>query len=170
MYTILYMTTSIDGKTTRDADNVDWVEVTDIERMDTLMKECGVMMMGSKTYESFGEDLPNDQALQVVLTSNPDYLKLSLENVIFTKGKPREVLEKLDGDGFAKVLLAGGSTLNTSMMNEDLIDEIRLIVKPLVIGKGKPLFNDASEIYKFELRDVIKLKGNSVELRYTRKL
>ncbi len=163
------MAISIDGKTTRDADNIDWVEVTDIERMDILMKECGVMMMGSKTYESFGEDLPNDQALQVVLTSNPDYLKLSLENVIFTKDKTREVLEKLDRDGFTKVLLAGGSALNTSMMDEDLIDEIRLIVKPLVIGKGKPLFNDAREIYKFELRDVIKLNGGSVELRYTRK-
>jgi dihydrofolate reductase len=36
--------------------------------------------------------------------------------------------------------VVGGAALVTSLMNADLIDELRLIVHPIVVGDGKPLF------------------------------
>ena len=50
MKVILYMATSINGKTTGINDNTDWVEESDVQRMDSLMKKCGVMLMGTGTY------------------------------------------------------------------------------------------------------------------------
>jgi riboflavin biosynthesis pyrimidine reductase len=39
----------------------------------------------------------------------------------------------------------GGATLVSSLMNAGLVDEIRLVVQPIVLGGGKPLFKDVKE-------------------------
>jgi dihydrofolate reductase len=42
------------------------------------------------------------------------------------------------------VYVAGGATLVASLLNADLIDEIRLIVHPLILGGGKALFGNVT--------------------------
>lgn len=160
------MTMSINGKITKDQDDTDWVGDADVERMDNLMRECGVMMMGLRTFERFEGDYPNDEALLVVLTCQPKYLKTEIENVIFTDDTPMEVLGMLAKKGYSQVMLAGGSKLGTSMLRDDLIDEIRLMVNPLVIGHGKPLFGDINLVRQFKLRSVHELEEGIVELIY----
>jgi len=164
------MACSIDGKTTYENDDTNWVESDDIERMDKLMIDCGVMIMGRNTYESFGDELPNDKALQVVLTNNSELLSRKIENVIFTNDNPKMIIENLIKKGFDKSILAGGAETNTAFLKENLIDEIRLIIKPLVIGKGKPLFNEIGEIKNFELVNVETLTNGSLELIYGKKI
>ena len=39
----------------------------------------------------------------------------------------------------------GGATLVCSLMNQRLIDELRLVVHPIVLGGGKALFKDVKE-------------------------
>lgn len=168
MKTILYMAVSIDGKTTFDVDDVSWVSEEDIARFDELMVECGVMLMGSNTFGSFGEDLPNDKALQVVVTNDKELLNKPVNNVLFTNQAPEEVLSKLEADGFSEVMVAGGSKLNTSLFKLDLIDEIRLIVKPVLLGTGKPLCSELGEIKNFRLVSSKVLKYGAVELRFAR--
>ncbi len=41
--------------------------------------------------------------------------------------------------------VVGGATLVASLLNEDLIDELRLIVHPVVLGKGQALFGGVSK-------------------------
>jgi dihydrofolate reductase len=41
------------------------------------------------------------------------------------------------------IYVVGGAGLVASLMDADLIDELRLIVHPIIIGSGKSLFNDA---------------------------
>ncbi len=134
------MAISVDGRTTGKNDDVSWVSESDIERMDDLMLKCGVMIMGSRTYESFGDDLPNHNALQVVLTKQKILLEKQIKNVIFTSDEPEMVLSMLKKMGYSQVLLAGGHELNASFLAQNLIDEIWLICKPVILGEGKPLF------------------------------
>lgn len=60
---------------------------------------------------------------------------------LITAGKERvdlhSVLEKLEKEGIENLLLEGGSTLNWSMLSQGLVDEIRIAVKPCVIGGEK---------------------------------
>ena len=49
----------------------------------------------------------------------------------------RELLEKLYEMGIRKVLLEGGSTLNWSMLKENLVDELRISVCPVILGGEK---------------------------------
>jgi len=160
------MSVSIDGKTTQQRDNVDWVAYDDIKRMDALMKECGIMLMGRATYESFGDELPNEHALMVVMTTDQSLLDKTQKNVLFTNDSPKNVLQIIEQKGYSNVVLAGGNVLNASFLRENLVDELRLIIQPIVIGTGKPLFESSKEVKSFELVDVQNLNGGVLEVRY----
>lgn len=165
MKTILFMTISADGKTTGKEDDVNWISESDVERMDSLLIECGVMIMGSKTYESFGEYLPNAKALLVVMTKRQELLNSQVDNVIFTDETPQEVLDTLSKKGFATVMLCGGQELNTSFLAEKLLDEVWLICKPVVLGEGKSLFTKSMPT-KLHLITREELEDGAQEVKY----
>lgn len=161
------MATSMTGKITAGEDDTSWVESVDVERMDSAMVDCGVMIMGKNTYESFGDELPIGKALLVVMTQSKELLNKNEEGIVFTNNKPAEVLKMLKGKGFKSVLLAGGEKLNSSFLKENLIDEIRIIIKPILIGHGKSLFNVLDINKKLKLNKSTKLINDTLELTYT---
>jgi RibD C-terminal domain len=57
-------------------------------------------------------------------------------------------LKKVPGSDMHAV---GGATLVSSLMNAGLVDEIRLVVQPIVPGGGKPLFKDVKERHALTL-------------------
>ena len=60
----------------------------------------------------------------------------------------------------------GGATLVSSLMNAGLVDEIRLVVQPIVLGGGKPLFKDVKERQALTLLEARPLKAGAVWLHY----
>ena len=60
----------------------------------------------------------------------------------------------------------GGATLVSSLMNAGLIDELRLVLAPIVLGAGKPLFKDVTERHPLKLADSKPLKTGLVRLTY----
>jgi dihydrofolate reductase len=60
----------------------------------------------------------------------------------------------------------GGATFISSLMNEALIDELRLTVHPIVLGKGKALFKDVRDRHELELVKAEPLPGGRVTLTY----
>jgi dihydrofolate reductase len=77
-------------------------------------------------------DWANTAVLQGDLTAEVDALK-----------------DRYDGD----ILVGGSSQLVQSLLELDLVDELRLMVFPVVLGKGKRLFGDTSESKSLELVD-----------------
>jgi len=61
----------------------------------------------------------------------------------------------------------GGATLVSSLMNLGLIDELRLVVQPLVLGKGKALFKDVKQRHALKLLEARPLKSGMVRLTYS---
>ena len=47
--------------------------------------------------------------------------------------------------------VVGGATFVASLLNEDLIDELRLIVHPIVLGKGQALFSGVNKRLSLDL-------------------
>ena len=47
--------------------------------------------------------------------------------------------------------VVGGATLVASLLNEDLIDEVRLIVHPIILGKGLALFGGVNKRLSLDL-------------------
>jgi dihydrofolate reductase len=60
----------------------------------------------------------------------------------------------------------GGATLVGSLVNQGLIDELRLVVHPVILGGGTPLFKDVKERHVLRLRGVRRLKSGRVRLTY----
>jgi len=65
------------------------------------------------------------------------------------------------------MLVLGGATLVSSLMNLGLIDELRLMVNPLVLGGGKALFKEVKERHALKLVRVKPLNSGKVGLTYS---
>src|SRR5262249_38311251 len=57
------------------------------------------------------------------------------------------------------IYLIGGARTTSSLIDAGLVDELRLIVYPLIAGRGKALFATAENRRGLELRDVRQLSG-----------
>lgn len=62
-----------------------------------------------------------------------------------------EELRTLKGQPGKNMYVVGGATLVASLLNEDLIDELRLIVHPIVLGKGQALFSGVNKRLPLDL-------------------
>jgi dihydrofolate reductase len=61
----------------------------------------------------------------------------------------------------------GGATLVSSLLNARLVDELRLVVRPLVLGGGRPLFKNVHQRRALSLVDATPLERDMVRLTYT---
>ncbi|MGY4827555.1 dihydrofolate reductase family protein [Sphaerotilaceae bacterium SBD11-9] len=64
------------------------------------------------------------------------------------------------------IYLVGGARTTASLIDAGLVDELRLIVHPLVASSGKPLFAAMERRHGLALREVQQLHGERVGLRY----
>lgn len=63
--------------------------------------------------------------------------------------------------------VVGGATLVSSLMKAGLIDELQLMVNPLILGGGKALFKDVRERHALKLERAKPLKSGKVALTYS---
>jgi dihydrofolate reductase len=168
MKVIQYLATSINGHITIGEGGTDWVTSQTINDFDKLNNECGVVVMGKTTYESFGSDFPQKGCLNIVMTTDKELLGKQIEGAIFTDKSPKEVINLVEEQGFSKMFLIGGAKTNTSFLNDNLIDEIWINIHPLVIGHGKYLFEEIQEIpsIDLELLESEKFEGGQMLLKY----
>jgi dihydrofolate reductase len=60
----------------------------------------------------------------------------------------------------------GGATLISSLINLGLIDELQLLVTPLILGGGLALFNDVKGRHTLKLAEAKQLNSGKVALTY----
>lgn len=60
----------------------------------------------------------------------------------------------------------GGATLVSSLINAGLVDELRIVVQPIVLGRGKALFKDVNERHALTFLDAKPLQSGMVRLSY----
>ena len=61
----------------------------------------------------------------------------------------------------------GGAALVSNLMNLGLIDELRLVVQPIVLGGGKALFKDVTGRHALKFLDAKPLTTGMVRLTYS---
>jgi len=109
------------------------------------------LLLGRKTYEIFAgywphhDDNPIGKAFNAVrkyvATSSREPLKWRNSVAIHDAAKDVAKLKQQDGP----TLLTQGSTLLLqTLLKNDLVDELQLVVFPLVLGKGKRLFGEGA--------------------------
>ena len=64
----------------------------------------------------------------------------------------------------------GEATLGSGLMNNGLVDELRLMVNPIILGGGKALFKDVKERHLLKLVQAKPLESRKVRLTYSTRL
>jgi dihydrofolate reductase len=143
-------------------------------KMDELLA-ADAQLLGRRTYEGFARAWPSieDEAgFADKMNSMPKFVvSKTLKFADWTNSTV------LDGDlvtdvgglkeRFAgNILVAGSRQLVQGLLRHDLVDELRLMVFPVTLGSGKRLFEDGSELRRFELVRAAQLADVAVlELR-----
>lgn len=159
----LIMALTVDGKIGRDSDHFpDWTEPADKKLFMSVSKDAGVIIMGSKTFDTLKRPLPGRK--HIVLTQNKENRSAG-ENVVFTNKKPADIVSDLAAEGYHAAVLAGGSRINYLFAKENLIDEILVTYSPKLFGTGLSLFS-GSVFMDLELLEHRRIGENTLQVKY----
>jgi dihydrofolate reductase len=121
-------------------------------KLDELL-EAEAQLLGRKTYEGFAAAWPSreDDAgsfaeFAKLMNSMPKYVYSrtlrdpSWNNTTVLSGDFAKDIGKLTEEVDGVILVAGSATLVEGLIDNDLVDELRLMVFPVILGAGKRLF------------------------------
>ena len=133
-------------------------------------------LLGRKTYEIFAASWPlrtnNEFGIADKLNSERKFVvsstleKVEWNNSTLIKGNVEEEVRKLKQQPGGDIRVVGSAALVQSLMKADLIDEFQLMIHPVVVGRGKRLFNDVIGISNLKLVEAKTFSTGVVLLRY----
>jgi dihydrofolate reductase len=88
------------------------------------------------------------------------------QNSTLIKGNIAEEITRLKQQPGKDISISGSGTLVQSLLGDDLIDELRLMVHPIVVGNGKRLFEDGGDRKALKLVDSKTFNTGVVYLTY----
>jgi dihydrofolate reductase len=117
-------------------------------------------LLGRVTFEEFAAAWPSMQGeFADKFNSMPKYVVSSTlkdpewNNSTVLAGDIVEEVSRLRHTIPGDILVAGSAQLVQTLIEHDLVDELRLMVFPVVLGKGKRLFATTSDQRRFRLAD-----------------
>lgn len=152
----VFIACSLDGYIADRNGKIDWLhDIPNPEQIDMgygeLMADTDALIMGRISFEtvlSFGIDWPYPKPVFVLSRSLKEVPKELEGKVFLLKGALGTILEKLEKEGYQKLYIDGGTTIQ-SFLKEDRIDEMIITTIPVLLGGGSPLFGDLQEPLKF---------------------
>ena len=87
-------------------------------------------------------------------------------NVVFTDKTPQEIVRIIEARGHDEAVIIGGTQTVSEFAKAGLVDELHLVVEPVLFGGGLPLLRDVDADFKMTLVDVQKLSAQTVQLHY----
>jgi len=157
---------TLDGNIATADGNSDWPSDTDGEQFHELIRKCGAVIVGHRTFDQYkGEVFPVNEATTFVWTSKPENDK-PIDDVEYVSGTPAEVIKLIEAKGFSNCVLAGGTATNNAFVAAGLVDEISATIYPLLLGKGMGLLTLENFKGKLELIDTSQIGDGVIRNRY----
>jgi dihydrofolate reductase len=125
---------------------------------------AGGYLLGRRTYQAFAAHWPNaseeEQVLAEPLNTRPKYVAsttltepLEWQNSTLLKGDVAEAVADLKQEDGGDLLAIGSTRLVQTLVERDLVDELRVMVDPLLVGGGKRLFASDGALRPLRLLD-----------------
>ncbi len=142
------------------------------------MPEPDALLLGRRTYEIFAAHWPrvtdSGDTVAAKLNSMRKYVasrtlrKVEWHNSSLLTGDAATAVARLKEQAGGPILVQGSSNLLQTLLRHDLVDEFRLWVFPVVVGRGKRLFGDGTLPGAFRLVDTKTSSTGVVIHRYER--
>ena len=164
MKVVLYMAMSVNGYIAKSDNQTPW-STEEWHSFSAFVKEAGNIIVGRKTYEIMkaSDELPRLGNPFVVVISKDSFVHN--DSVTLTHS-PQSALQIIKNKKCTTALVAGGSTLNSSFLKDNLIDELILDLEPVLFGRGIPLFSYVHFTKKLELINTKKISDHTIQLHY----
>jgi dihydrofolate reductase len=144
-------------------------------KLDETRNSTG-LLLGRVTYQGFAEAWPQrDGEFADLFNSMPKYVVSSTlkdpewTNSTVLEGDVVEEVSKLRGGPDGDLVVHGSAQLVQTLVEHDLVDELRLMVFPVVLGTGKRLFGDPGDKKTLKLVDSKVVGDGVVILTYRRR-
>jgi dihydrofolate reductase len=128
-------------------------------KLDETM-ETDALLLGRKTYEGFAAAWPSREGeFADKFNQMPKYLVSSTlrdpewNNTTVLEGDPVEAVKKLKAEQDGTIVVHGSIQLAQTLLEHDLVDQLNLMVFPVILGAGMRLFGDTSDKKRLELKE-----------------
>jgi dihydrofolate reductase len=169
---------SLDGFFETPDKKLDWV-VTDTEFFDyakAMLRAADTLLFGRATYQHMANYWPTAPADEIADKMNnlPKIVfsrtlqKVEWNNSRLAEKNPEEEVSKLKKQAGMDMVVLGSATVASSLLQAGLVDEYRVILQPVLMGKGNSLFKDITERMQLKLISTRAFGSGVVLLSYER--
>ncbi|MGH7194143.1 MAG: dihydrofolate reductase family protein, partial [Candidatus Saccharimonadales bacterium] len=161
----LFMMTTIDGYFEGENHDLSWHNV-DAEFntfANAQLDEADTLIFGRRTYELMADFWPTPKAIKAapgtaarmnslkkIVFSHQSFMPAWESTAAYTDIQKLNDIKQKSGKSIA---VLGSSDLCVSLLKASLLDEIRVMINPIAIGKGTPLLAGIDTSHKFHLTD-----------------
>ncbi len=143
------------------------------------LKAADLLVFGRITYEGMAaywtaENTEKDEVADLMnkipkLVFSNTLKSVDWNNSTLVKGNPSAEISRLKQQGGKDMYVFGSANLSETFMKDDLFDEYRIGVSPVLSGSGRPLFAKGIPPGRLSLVSSRQLSNGGVILRYTKK-
>ncbi|HLW01163.1 MAG TPA: dihydrofolate reductase family protein [Ktedonobacterales bacterium] len=176
----LFMMVTLDGFFEGPNHEIDWHNVDEEfnEFAINQLHELNTLLFGRATYEGMASFWPtpfakeNDPIVADLMNRVPKIVfsttleQAEWENSRLVKDHVAEEIAQLKQQPGKDIAIFGSSGLAVSFMRMGLLDELRIMVNPVVLGSGKTLFAGMNEKQNLKLLETKAFRSGNVLLRY----
>jgi dihydrofolate reductase len=134
------------------------------------------LLLGRRGYEEFAAYWPHQNPAEndfaSIMNDTPKYVasttltEVEWQNSTLLEGDLTESITALKEQPGKNIGMSGSATLVRSLLEQGLVDELRLLMHPLVVGQGAKLFPDGSPPVALELVDSKTFQTGVLDLTY----
>lgn len=143
-----------------------------LKYFEELLDSVDIIMFGRRAYELMVDYWPKAKGPIADKMNKKSKIVFSKTlqsvgwNTKLVKENIQEEILKLRNEGGKDIVLYAGADILSTFMKYDLVDEYRLAVYPVVLGKGTPLFKDLSSTMQLKLLGTKEFKSGVVVMTY----
>lgn len=145
------------------------------EVVSASMAATDAMLLGRVTYQEFAgywPSAPADDPITAQMNDTPKYVvsntlrSVEWQNSTLVSGDVLAEIAKLKELPGKNLGITGSATLVRSLLQAGMLDELTLLVHPVVVGSGKRLFGDNDALRPLKLADSKTLSTGVLSLVY----
>lgn len=171
----LFIAMSLDGYISKPNDDLTFLKLVEKEGEDygysEFISKIDTIIIGRKTYDYVLKEIgsshyDNGQRDVYVITRTE---RPQVGRTIFYTGNITELVKRLKSEKGKNIYCDGGAEVINELLKQDLIDEFKISVIPVLLGNGTRLFKDGRSEQTLQFVTVKSFETGLTQLQYKRK-
>ncbi|HEX2855541.1 MAG TPA: dihydrofolate reductase family protein [Opitutaceae bacterium] len=178
---VVFNTVTVDGYFTGANGDMSWAHKNDPEWQEFTSGNArgeSVMVFGRVTYQMMAGWWPSPQAMKVMpdvagrmnsaskIVFSRTLNEASWNNTTLVKTDPASAIQKIKKESGPDLIIFGSGTIVSLLAEHGLIDEYQIVLSPIVLGRGRTMFEGVKQPLNLKLTGSRSFKNGNVVLYY----